>query len=194
MNSSRSAKPRSKRPFRKSALSWMERIATPPPSNVQEEIGDRRLRHQGNFHLHRLPFTFAPLRKPPANALRKSRGRYAKTRFYLPFADRQGVIKLRGVGERAHANLIQPLQRTSFPLAADQQLHFEFLCVHSLIISSRLCAPIAELPSSYAGDIQSPLQAYNCNPTANSPLSAGTQYTTRARARKLPGIDRNFKR
>jgi hypothetical protein len=44
---------------------------------------------------------------------------------------RQGVVKLRGICEIAHAKLIQPFQRAGAPLFANHDLYTEFLGVHT---------------------------------------------------------------
>lgn len=86
-------------------------------------------------HRHRLPFTFSALRQPCAEAFREPLGRHAKTGLDSSLGDRQRVVKFRGVGKVAHAELIEPLQRAGAPLPANYDVHFEFLRVHAAIIS-----------------------------------------------------------
>jgi len=83
-----------------------------------------------------LPLPLAALGQPSPQAFRKSLGCHAKTSFHSTLRHRQGVIEFRGIGEVAHAELVQPFQRTSLACAADHQLYFEFLRVHELIITS----------------------------------------------------------
>ena len=95
------------------------------------EAGELQACH---FHLHGLPFAFAALREPGAEALGEALGRQPEACLHLPFADRQRVVKLRGVGEISHAKLIEPLQRAEAPLPAYHNVHFKFLRVHGIIL------------------------------------------------------------
>jgi len=47
------------------------------------------------------------------------------------------VVEVRGICEIAHAELIEPLERASAALAANDDIHFEFLRVHGAIIALR---------------------------------------------------------
>src|SRR6266446_3568569 len=90
------------------------RSATPPPDSACSfQILRRDLRALKLFlcHLHDygLAFAFAALRKPRAQAFGETLGRKPKARFDLTFADRKGVVKVRGVGEIPHAELIEPI-------------------------------------------------------------------------------------
>src|SRR4030088_2105307 len=82
-----------------------------------------------------MPFTFSALREPRSKTLRKTLRSDSKAQLNRSFAYRQRVIELHGVGEVAHAELVQPLQRASSPLCPDHQFHSEFLCVHVAIIA-----------------------------------------------------------
>src|SRR5579864_4116246 len=71
-----------------------------------------------NLYSHRLPFALATLRQPRAEALGKSLRRHAETRLHPALPHRLSVIEFRGIREVAHAELVQPFQRTNFPVAA----------------------------------------------------------------------------
>jgi hypothetical protein len=86
---------------------------------------------------NRAAFAFAALREPRAEAFRKTLGREAKAGFDLAVAHWKGIVKIGGVGEVAHAELIEPIERAGAALAANQDVHFEFLGVHEPIITSR---------------------------------------------------------
>src|SRR6266849_4404330 len=118
------------------------RSATPPPDSVCSwQVLRRDLPALKLFlcHLHDYgpAFAFAALREPRGQAFGKALGRKSKTRFDLAFADRKRVVKVRGVGEIAHAELIEPIERAGAALAANHNIHFEFLGVHAAIITSR---------------------------------------------------------
>src|SRR5712692_7018684 len=92
------------------------RSATPPPDSVCSwQVLRRDLPALKLFlcHLHDYgpAFAFAALREPRGQAFGKALGRKSKTRFDLAFADRKRVVKVRGVGEIAHAELIEPIER-----------------------------------------------------------------------------------
>src|SRR5262249_27676378 len=82
------------------------------------------------FNLDRLPFTFAALREPRSQTLRKTPGRQAETRFQFSFANGQRIVKIGGVREISHRELVQPLQRARSPLASNQHIHLKLLRVH----------------------------------------------------------------
>jgi hypothetical protein len=84
----------------------------------------------GDVHHHRLAFAFAALRKPGGEALGEAFGSEPEAGFDSAVSDGQGVVKFRGVGEVAHAKLIEPFERAGAGFAADDNLYFESLCVH----------------------------------------------------------------
>src|ERR1700688_2684285 len=101
--------------------------------------------------------------------------------MHLALADRQGVIKFGGVGEVAHAELIQPFQRTSLPCAADDQIYLELLRVHASILTSsprrhRLLRRLAAGPITPAGDVCASKRMSGCatvHPTSGHLAFAG---------------------
>src|SRR4029077_6355482 len=102
----------------------------PPASTAAILIGDARFDH------HRLAFAFAALCQPSGHPFGNTlRG---KPEARLPFsgANRQRVVKVRGVGEVAHAELVQPLQWTGAPLPAKHHVDQKLLRVHSISLSS----------------------------------------------------------
>jgi len=82
------------------------------------------------LHHHRLAFTFATLREPCGQAFCEELRRQTKTGFDFAVGDGQRIVKLRSVGEVAHAELVQPFERAGAPLAANHYLHRKFLRVH----------------------------------------------------------------
>src|SRR5580700_3046642 len=91
----------------------------------------------GDLDDHGLPLAFAPLREPPAQPLGKALWRQAEAGFDLPIGYGQGVVKIRGIREIAHAELIEPIERAGAAPAANEDIYFEFLRVHPTIITSR---------------------------------------------------------
>jgi hypothetical protein len=77
-----------------------------------------------------LSFTFAALREPRSEPLGKTIRRQAKAGFHLAVSDGEGVVKFGGIGEVAHAELVEPFERTETALAANQDMYFEFLSIH----------------------------------------------------------------
>jgi len=92
----------------------------------------RELRY---FDADAIPFTLSALRKPGSEALRKTLRSDPEAHFNRPLADWQGIVELRGIGEVAHAELIEPFQRTCSPLSLYHQLYSEFLRVHVVMIA-----------------------------------------------------------
>ena len=92
---------------------------------------------QGDLDDNGLPLAFAPLPEPHAQPLGKALWRQAETGLDLPIRHGQRVVKIRGIREIAHAELIEPIERAGAALAANDDIYFEFLCIHSAIITSR---------------------------------------------------------
>jgi len=98
-----------------------------------EEKGARPIRRPLQnlyFDLDGLAFAFPTLGEPGGQAFGKTLGGEAKAGFEASISDGQGVVKVGGVGEIAHGELIQPLERARPALAADQHIHLKFLRVH----------------------------------------------------------------
>jgi hypothetical protein len=79
---------------------------------------------------HWLAFAFSSLREPSGQSLGKAFRSEPETGFHSALRDRQRVIKIRGVGKVAHAELIEPFERASSGVSPDDDLYFEFLRVH----------------------------------------------------------------
>jgi hypothetical protein len=77
-----------------------------------------------------LPFSFAALREPCGKAFGKTFGSEAEAGFDFAFCDRKGVVKIGGVGEITHAELIEPIKRAGPGFAANDDVDIEFLRVH----------------------------------------------------------------
>jgi hypothetical protein len=50
--------------------------------------------------------------------------------LHLAFRNGQGVVKFRRTGEIAHAEGVQPVERTGLALFADNHIHLQLLGVH----------------------------------------------------------------
>ena len=85
-----------------------------------------------DLHDHRLAFAFAALGEPGGEACGKFFGSEAEAGFDAAVGDGQGVVEFGGVGEIAHAELIEPLERARLFLAANHDIHVEFLSVHAV--------------------------------------------------------------
>jgi hypothetical protein len=89
----------------------------------------------GDFHANGLAFAFATLGEPGGEALSETFGSEAETGFEAPVCDREGVVKIGGVGEIAHAKLVEPLEGTGLALAADENIDVKLLGVHKEMIT-----------------------------------------------------------
>ena len=83
-----------------------------------------------DLHCHGLAFAFAALGEPSGEALGEAFGSEVETGFDLAISDRKRVVKVGGVGEVAHAELIEPIERAGAAFAANYHVDMEFLCVH----------------------------------------------------------------
>jgi len=95
------------------------------------------------------------LRQPCCQPIGKALRRESKARFHFAIGHWQRIVKLRGVGEIAHAKLVQPLQRADPAFSANHHLHQKLLRVHGISLSfvrtgQRLLSPVA---------VQKPVQA-----------------------------------
>ncbi len=77
-----------------------------------------------------LAFAFAALCEPGGQALGEAFGSEVETGFDLAISDRKRVVEVGGVGEVAHAELIEPIERAGAGFAADDNVDGEFLRVH----------------------------------------------------------------
>jgi hypothetical protein len=100
------------------------------PSNTVIFTGNVRFDH------YRLALAFATLCQPSGQPFGKAVRRNPKARFHFPVADRQRVVKLRGVREVTHTELIEPFQRARAALSANHDIHQKPLRVHGISLSS----------------------------------------------------------
>ncbi len=89
----------------------------------------------GNLDLHGCALAFAALGKPGAKALGEALRAKPKPGFDFAVAEGQGIVKIGGISEIAHAELIQPFEGAEAFLAANQRLDAEFLGVHGSIVT-----------------------------------------------------------
>jgi hypothetical protein len=85
---------------------------------------------------YRLAFAFATLGKPSRETFGKTFRSEAVAGFYAAIGDRKRVVKIGGIGEIAHAELVQPIEGTGFSLAANENVDGELLRVHASILAS----------------------------------------------------------
>ena len=78
-----------------------------------------------------MAFAFAALREPRPQDFGKAFWSEAVAGFDFAGGDRERVIKVGGVGEIAHAELIEPFERAGARFAADDHVDIEFLRVHA---------------------------------------------------------------
>ena len=83
-----------------------------------------------DLHCHGLAFAFAALGEPGCKTFRKTFGRQAEACFHLAIGYGKCVVKVGGVGEVAHAEFIEPIERAGAAFAANHYVDMEFLCVH----------------------------------------------------------------
>ena len=84
------------------------------------------------MHLEGLAFAFAALRKPCAESFGEALRSEAEAGFDFAVRDRECVVEVGGVGEVAHAELIEPVERAGARFSADNHIDVEFLCVHEI--------------------------------------------------------------
>ena len=87
--------------------------------------------------MHRLAFPFATLRQPGGESFRETFGSEPETCFEAAIGKGQGVVEISGIREVAHAELVQPVERTGFLLTANDDIHLKFLRVHGEMIAPR---------------------------------------------------------
>jgi hypothetical protein len=100
------------------------------PNNKREGLGNG-----SNLNANGLAFTFAALGEPGGETFREAFGSEAEAGFQASVGDRESVVELGGVGEVAHAELIEPVERAGFALPVDEDIDLKFLGVHRLMIT-----------------------------------------------------------
>lgn len=88
-----------------------------------------------NLDLDGVAVAFAALGEPGGKAFGEALGSEAKTCFEAAIGDGESVVKVGGVGEVAHGELVQPLYRAGATLAVDDDVDLEFLGVHEAMIA-----------------------------------------------------------
>jgi hypothetical protein len=86
----------------------------------------------GDLHKDGLAFAFASLIEPCAEPFGEVFWGEAEAGFELAVGDGKSIVKVGGVGEVAHAELIKPIERAGAGFAADDDVHVEFLRVHGV--------------------------------------------------------------
>src|SRR5579883_1309091 len=89
----------------------------------------------GDLDLHGSALALAALGKPGAKAFGEALRAKPETGLDFAVAEGQGIVKIGGIGEVAHAELIQPFEGAEAFLAANQRLDVEFLGVHGSIVT-----------------------------------------------------------
>lgn len=82
------------------------------------------------MYCHGLAFALATLRQPGGKAFGEPFGGEAEAGFDPAIRDRKRVVKVSRVGEIAHAELIEPIERAGAAFAANHHVDIEFLRVH----------------------------------------------------------------
>jgi len=85
-----------------------------------------------------LAFALATLRQPGRKAFGEPLGSEAETGFDLAIGDGKRVVKIGGVCEIAHAELIEPIERAGARLSANDYIDVEFLGVHAEFIAPNM--------------------------------------------------------
>ena len=82
-----------------------------------------------------LAFAFAALCEPSCEAFGKTSGGKAEAGLDAAIGDRERIVEIGGVGEIAHAELVEPVERTRLFLAEDDDIDRELLRVHASILA-----------------------------------------------------------
>ena len=93
------------------------------------------------FDLDRLTFTLTALGQPCGKTVRKSLRGKTKAGLDNSVSDGKGIVKIGGIGEIAHAELIEPLERASAALPANDHLDSESLRIHGPSIALLATGP-----------------------------------------------------
>ncbi len=90
----------------------------------------------GHFDADRFAFSLATLREPRREPIRKAPGGEAEAGLNAAVGGGESIVKFSGIGEIAHAELIEPLEGTGLALTANEDIDVKFLRVHGLRIAS----------------------------------------------------------
>jgi len=84
-----------------------------------------------------MAFAFAALREPSGEAFCEAFGSEAITRFDAAVGDWKRVVEVSGIGETAHAKLVEPIEGAGFLIPLDDDVDRELLRVHASILASK---------------------------------------------------------
>jgi len=84
-----------------------------------------------------LAFAFAALGEPGGEAFGETFTGKAKAGFDASVGNGEGVVEIGGVGEIAHAELVEPVERARLFLAVDDDVDGELLRVHTSILAGQ---------------------------------------------------------
>lgn len=90
-----------------------------------------------NFDEDRLALAFAALGEPGSETFRETLGREAIAGFDAPVGDGERIVEIGGVGEIAHAELIEPVEGAGLFISEDDDVDGELLRVHASILAGR---------------------------------------------------------
>ena len=82
-----------------------------------------------------LAFAFAALGQPGGESFGEAFGREAVASFDAAVGDGESVVEIGGVGEIAHAELVEPVEGARPSFAANQDIDGELLRVHASILA-----------------------------------------------------------
>jgi hypothetical protein len=80
---------------------------------------------------------FAALGEPSGETFRETGRSEAEAGFDAAIGDGERVVKVGGVGEVAHAELVEPIERAGFSVALNHDVHGKLLRVHASILAGR---------------------------------------------------------
>ena len=88
-----------------------------------------------DFDEEGLAFAFATLGEPGGETFGEAFGREAVAGFDAAVGDGKSVVKIGGVGEIAHAELVEPIERAGLFVAENDDVDGELLRVHASILA-----------------------------------------------------------
>src|SRR5579859_1734486 len=88
-----------------------------------------------DFDVDGVTFAFAALGEPGGEAFGEAFGSEAEAGFDAAIGDGKGVVEIGGVGEIAHAELIEPVEGTGLFVAENDDGDGELLRVHASILA-----------------------------------------------------------
>jgi hypothetical protein len=98
------------------------------------ESAEKRVLERFYFDEDGGAFAFAALGEPGGKAFGEAFGSEAVASFDVTVGDGERVVKVGGVGEVAHAELVEPVERARLFVALDDDVDGELLRVHTSIL------------------------------------------------------------